>query len=99
MKKILIFILPIVLYSCDCKCDDSTDHLSNQEQCLQYTKSVYPESNVFPIKEKNYRFVVIKSDGEVLYVELTSSSNKKFTALHLIGNINIEDHNQTINKK
>lgn len=61
MKKLLIILM--LLFAVSCEHFDSS-------RSLEVLQSIYPDAQVMPLPDSNYRYVVIDSCGKILYVRM-----------------------------
>jgi hypothetical protein len=71
MKKIILILCVLALTACG----DATDPMA----CWESVARTYPGSDVAVIPGHNYRFIVRKPNGSIIYVETMSISDTKVT--------------------
>lgn len=75
MKKVLIFLLALSLYSCKG---------TNNDACLKSVKETFPNAKVYaPYQGSNYHFIVIDS-SKVLNVETGNMNSTKVTKVEIL---------------
>lgn len=84
MKNLIIIIAFIMSGVIFTSCDDLVKSCDNG-RCMETVEKKYPGTNVYPLPDGKYRFIVVDTCGKILYVRVIGKWDE-ITSVNVIQN-------------
>lgn len=66
VAAIAIYAMPVAVFT---SCNNLYKSLDNS-RCMETVEKAYPKAKVYPLPDKEYRYIVIDTCGKVMYVRV-----------------------------